>query len=479
MLFRGFSKEQLKRFELFLMSPYFNQSEKLVKFYRLIEPHQPLFDSKKLDKEKLYAGLHAKTEYNDATMRELISELFKLAKAFIAHNKLSENSLDASVLRYDWFFNNNMTKLAHAEVDARESLLKEQTLRDWYYYYHRRFFDLHKFQTTAAQFRSAEHKLLDDLNLFAPIHSLNRDYLISCLSLQIYLLNLARIYKFSLDETLVRQVRFMASNYINKGDTLIDILFNIFQMLRTNNEKYFFELKNRFFQNDKSVPVTVAMEAGVALENFCLKKIREGADHFSAELMPVYRFEVENELFMESHEMNYVYYLNVAVRGAEENDITWTEHFVENYHKFLPQEIRIDAQNFARAHLLFARKKYEEALRLALSCKVPFFISKILLRNLVARIQYELGMWDELQVGFAAYTHHLNDERFTDERKQFFQKFIKAMRQLCELNASYNGEKLMQLSNLVDTQKGFANKKWFKEKIKALADSHSRRNNAG
>jgi hypothetical protein len=105
---------------------------------------------------------------------------------------------------------------------------------------------------------------------------------------------------------------------------------------------------------------------------------------------------------------------------------------------------------------------------MALSCNIPFFVSKILIRNLVARAQYELDMPDELQVELQAHQHHLRDEKLTEDRRQHLQTFITVMRQLGELKGNYNAKKLKQLSEQVEMQKGFANKKWFQEKIREL-----------
>jgi hypothetical protein len=77
-------------------------------------------------------------------------------------------------------------------------------------------------------------------------------------------------------------------------------------------------------------------------------------------------------------------------------------------------------------------------------------------------------MLDELEVELYAHRHHIKDEKLTEERRDHLETFITVMKQLAELKGNYNRGKLINLSRQVDGHKGFANKKWFQEKIKEL-----------
>jgi hypothetical protein len=467
-LFKSFNANEFKAFDDFLLSPYFNQSDKLVKFFRLIKPHFPLFESDKLEKEKLYKALHGKSPYSDSTMRELISEMFKLSGVFLAHNNLKQNNPEAGLIRYEWFFSRQLEKLAEAEMQSLKVVLDSYSPHDAGYYRHRWLSDRHQFEIMASRFIGSEYKLLQELNLFEHVHSLNREYLVNSFTQYTYLLALARIYKFTLNPERLGELHVMAQHYIDKGDTVIDILYNIFQLNRTDEAKYYYGLKEKFLADDMIVPKIIMLEAGIALENYCSKKLRDGEDSFSREVMEIYRFEVEHNYAREDENLNQVFYLNVAIRGAESDYVDWTSDFIESHKKFLSPELQEDSYNFAKAHVLFARKNYLEALRLALTSKVPFFVSKIILRNLIARAHYELGMLDELEVELYAHRHHIKDEKLTEERRDHLETFITVMKQLAELKGNYNRGKLINLSRQVDGHKGFANKKWFQEKIKEL-----------
>jgi len=465
-LLRSFSTHEMKAFENFLLSPYFNQSTKLVRLFKLIEPYHPGFESDRIKKEKIYKLLHGgKADYNDATMRELISDLFKQARIFIAHEQLRKDNLEASMLRYQWLHARQLAKLSEAEIEQHRALVDNHPVHDHHYYHHRRQQDIKKFEFVTEQSQGSEDKLMQQFDFFATVHSLNREYLINCLTIHIYLLTLSNIYKFTLDQPMLKQIETLALLYINRGDIVLDLYFNIFKLAQTREEAFFFELKKRLFQKDRRVPLVLMHEAGINLENFCLGKIRLGEDKFTHEVMEIYRFEADNNLLTHNNSLSYILYCNIAARGAQTGEIAWTDTFIEQNKKLLPEEYRDDVYAYAKAHVLFGGGNYKEALKLSLSCNIPFFVVKILLRNLVARIQYELDMLDELQILLRSMQHHLKDEKLTEDRRQHLQTFITMMRQLCELKGNYNRPKLEELSNKLEMHKGFADKKWFREKL--------------
>ena len=474
-LLKEFSEDEMKQFSLFLASPYFNQSEKLLKFFRLLEPHHPLFDSKKLEKEKLYTALHGKSKYNDSTMRELISDLFKLAKTFLSHEGLQKDALAGSVIRYKWLFDHQIDKLAHAELEQRSTMLDNYVQHDDYYYYQRWLYDLHKFEEVSEKFRSAEHKLIREFDVFTHIHSLNRDFLVNSFMMHNYLLTLARMFKFPVEETLMNLLVELAQPYINKSDAVFDIYFNIFQLTRTFDEKYYFQLRDRFLEYDKSVPKVILAEAGISLENYCTRKIREGDDYYSHETMRIFRFEVEHDLHQSNGKLSYTFYMNVATRGSATGDLDWSENFIETQKENLPEEYRDEVYNYAKAQILFGRRKFEEALRMAITCNITFLFSKIMIRTMVARIQYELGMMDAMKNELDTLPHHLKDERLPEERRQFFQQLVHKLKQLADLRESYTRQKWVQLTDEVEQMKGLSNRTWFTEKLKEMQNIKSRK----
>jgi hypothetical protein len=473
-LLKSYSSREIKRFDNFLDSPYFNKNQQLLRFYRLLSVHHPKMESSKLAKEKVYVRLYGKLEYKDKTMRDLTSELFKLAKTFLIHEEVGKNDLEASVILQQWLTDHKLDKFQKSELDNRKILLDTYTQKDNRYYHHQWLYQLHKFEVTGTNLQDAEFKLLKDFDLLTPVHALNRSYLLQLFSMHHYILAISSIYNFPYDKTALRHIETLAMAYINKGDLLIDLYFLILKLAETQEENYYFELKKLVFSNTTALPTFELVQSCIALGNYCERKARDGWAQFTLEALQVFKFELAHSLYLEDGKMSCIYYHNVIIRGLEANEIDWVEDFIETYKDKLWDEYKLDYYDYARAHLLFVRKNFREALRLALATNLPI-LTRILARGLTCRAQYELEMFDELFVTLGNFPYLLKDGRLTDERRQHFQFFITLMRQLADLKITYNYEKTVKLLRQVEAQKGLMNRPWFLDKVNELLSARARK----
>lgn len=450
-----------------MLSPYFNQSRKLADFYNLLYKYSPDFDSPKLQKEKVYRVLYKDRPYNDNNMRELMSDTFKMVNTFLAHDEFSKQELTQSEVKYDWMLKQELYNLAHAEVYATDKILGDNIIHEDYYYY-RWQNSLRVMELEAVRYRGEEYKMFGELDLMAHINDLNIYYLFNSLKSHIYLLSLSRIYKVSLDDSPLIHLENLALHYIDKGNAAIDLLFSIYLLARRQDDESFFGLKERMFKNESSIPNHLKGEASVVLENYCSKRFRDGEERFAKEAFEVYRFVVENDLHFESGGVSSVFYCNVALRGSELGEFEWVRNFIESTKNYLPEDQREYSYLYSTAHLLFAEKKFKEALRTALLCNIPLFVMKILIRILIARCQYELGMMDEFENELNTLRHHLNDEKLTDDRRAHWQTFITASRRLMAVTGLPDYAKMQDLVGFIENAKSMPNRKWFFEKIENL-----------
>jgi hypothetical protein len=81
-ILKTFSKQEIKSFERFLDSRYFNESEKIRKLYRLLVNHYPLFVSVRLNEENLSRELNPNLNFNKSTFKSLLSDLSTLSERF-------------------------------------------------------------------------------------------------------------------------------------------------------------------------------------------------------------------------------------------------------------------------------------------------------------------------------------------------------------------------------------------------------------
>ena len=84
LLLKTLSPGELKQFRDFVHSPFFNKEKVLKNLADYLKICHPEYDKKHMEKEKVFEFLYPGKKYNDALMRNIISNMLRLANEFLA-----------------------------------------------------------------------------------------------------------------------------------------------------------------------------------------------------------------------------------------------------------------------------------------------------------------------------------------------------------------------------------------------------------
>jgi hypothetical protein len=130
------SPREIKEFELFLMSPYFNTRGLLAKLFLIIKKYYPAFDMAVYSKEKVFEELYGKKKINAGIMNEAYSALYRMALKYLQQQQAEKKfaSLEISMLdtlrgkKLDSQFNklnNKINLYLLQESDNRNNLIDQ------------------------------------------------------------------------------------------------------------------------------------------------------------------------------------------------------------------------------------------------------------------------------------------------------------------------------------------------------------------
>jgi len=91
-IFKTFEKTDLKRFEDFLKSPYFNKKTNVVALFNIIKTHFPDYKTENLKKETVWKKLYPDKNFNYGVMKNFIHDLTKLAENYLQTQILESGS---------------------------------------------------------------------------------------------------------------------------------------------------------------------------------------------------------------------------------------------------------------------------------------------------------------------------------------------------------------------------------------------------
>ena len=91
-LLSSLSVWELKSFEKYVASPFFNLNENVSKLLAVLIQHYPEFESEKLAEQSIYKDLFVKQRFNHQRLRYVMTDLTYLLEDFLAYNVYYENS---------------------------------------------------------------------------------------------------------------------------------------------------------------------------------------------------------------------------------------------------------------------------------------------------------------------------------------------------------------------------------------------------
>ena len=466
-LLMSFSKEELKDFGLVVKSPYFTREKIHLRLFDILKKYHPLYPENKVEKKKIYRLLYPDREYNDGAMKNIISDFLKLETDY----------LRIKGMRSDNFYNEHF--LMKELIKRNEPVLFGKT---------RKKTEVFLNSTYKNQTYFLNNILMDEIteNFYTKIHDrfispefekslLENSLLYTILQILYFnskILNTNKLVKEIKNETIFDEE---VSGFLEgKGavylkQVYINSHYLMYKLLKTGNEKYFFELKKILTTRHIEIEKFTLRTLFTSIENYAVGKINSGILDFYRELFFIYRFMTEQKLYSGSFgHMRHIFYLNTVSIGLEAGEMKWTEKFINDYKNEVYDEFRESSYNLASAILCYWKKDFENAFRLASKIQQDDFAFKINIRSLYLKIYFDLNETESF------YSHIDAMKQFYTKSKQVpgnFRKllpdYVNYTKLLFNIKNGLSNEKtdLVKIKREITGNKSLMNKTWLLRKV--------------
>jgi len=257
-------------------------------------------------------------------------------------------------------------------------------------------------------------------------------------------------YNFDIDLNFIEKV----IEYVRERDfenkKIILLYYYMFMInLKWNDENYFFELKKLTDECSDMLTQAEQFNLYTAIQAHCQRKLGGGDIKYRA-----YFFEACKNMVLKNactadddgiiHPLTYK---NIAKAGAAEKQFSWTNDFIKNYRKKLPQAFQNNVYHFSLAYNCFMKKDYEKSLENLSVIRYENVYDKAEVNRLMMQIYYEMGWTEELFSLTDTYKHFLhNDKLIADDQKKAIGNFVNLLISLYKIKTgahdSYNKERL-------------------------------------
>ncbi len=252
----------------------------------------------------------------------------------------------------------------------------------------------------------------------------------------------------------------------------LELIQNDLKMNSGKNELSAFKnLRKIVFENYESLSNTLLLYYLKRLNVYCTIEIANGNYGLNKELFDNYRFMIEKKLFFLDGipDLRLVDYRIILFTALKNNEIEWTEKFINESVGMIKEESRNNIINFGYAVLMFHKKNYSESLDHISMIKHELLPITIDIYVLKSKIFYEMGFFDTGKSVADSLRHFIKNNRvLSDVLKNSLKSFYTYFNTLLSLNNNFNEVKLNKLLSDIESSNGTWNKIWLTEKTNEL-----------
>ncbi len=481
-ILKTFSENEIRQFECFLESPFFNESLKLRKFYSSLLRHYPDFNTESMCEEKLSFEINPNLPYNKSTIKTLFFDLANCAEEFMKINVFKKKKAEAEDFLREDYARRKLYKYAEQNARKMLSTIDNESNFSSGYFYNRHCILTDIFNCLKVNSNNSSPEFLKNLS-----EILNERG--KCLT---YLFLEEMLFQYNMLLTLKKTFKITEeNNYIIKlfnkidFDEFLEFIIPetdneccslIFELNLANyrafkdfeNEENYHQFKSLLVKNLNKLNNDQIYVNFIRLIRYCMMKPLESQSGFDfrSELFNIYKFILSKKYYvMGVHDFLPVeLYRTVLKLGLELKKFKWTLEFIKRYKDELRENVRENMFNFSLAEYYFHKKRFDMAMRYFHKLELNHFMLRVDLRNLMLMTYYELDLYENAISLIDSYKHFLsNTDMLSDLEKSKCKYFIKAVQYMIKYKTS--GKPISKLEIEKILSEDFHNKSWAKERF--------------
>ncbi len=480
-ILKAFNEEDVKKFTLFLESPYFNHSKKVARLYKILKQFHPDYSSQKFTNRYLKKKIGTKS---DSTLKNLFADFYPLCEKYLSCNNFLNDGFEFDIQLISALNSKNLESTCLENIskvkDKIESEKEFHTVHLSYY------FQLSNFQYNIEMFSKAVKKksdLDDHLEHYTNSHDyIFYFYFLNSLNAYIMMLNICKLTNQNPKETKLGKFfdTFFPIDKINlllhtpyalKNEFLRDIFEIKWLYVLIRLDKDMFKHSKRFIDLLKKHSTKLHIDEKYNFYKvFSIwypsviqqKDFEEYEFNFYDNLLEQKAYKSSGHDYMTVRD-----FVMLIIRGVTTGRYKWTDNLIENCITILEPKYHLSVNSLKNVYLnILHNKDYVKAL-IHLNEIQHFNELKLKkeIKYLSIILYYELREYNITISKIEIFSKFLNNKEVPLQEKEIYCKFIKYIKILTlhrlEEKEIEPGEIKKQILKL----DYFISKNWLLEKI--------------
>jgi len=456
---------ELNRLHRFILSPYFNRNEPIIRLFEWIKEDLKAPKEVGLNKEELwqicFGGLD---DFNDGRFRKLQSDLLRLIEEYYAQESFEANPIHKAKYLLESIYQNKLEHLKLGALKTAQRFAENQKLKPASFYYYQYEIEQSNFNISRFQTERSEKS-----NIEAIAENLDRFYLAEKLRYYCTILNHQHLtalnYKMLFIDEIIEHVE--ANDY---SDTPPIIIYHqILLSYKHPNEKKHYENIKKLIENHILLfPETEIGEILDSALNYCIKRMNAGESEFVKEAYDLYKDWLNRGLLLIRGRIDAFHFKNIVTAGLRMSEFDWVEKFIQDYAIHLEESQRYNSVSFNLAQLSFYKKDYAKVIQQLSKVEYDDITYNLNSKTLLMASYYELDEIEALNSLLDTFRVYLSrNQKIPSFRRKHYLTTIAIVRKLAKIIPN-DLVAIDKLSKQVESTQGVVSKNWILEKLEAL-----------
>ena len=469
---QSLSPLEMKRFDKFVHSPYFNSHEDTIALFEVLKAYYPDFDHPGLDHQEIFTQLYPAKRFQANQIYTLNKYLLNLLLDFLAQEEIeNESFLSRDLALKRALYKKQLHKFLPRLIEKSEEKLESHPYRNANFF--RESYRLEELKTEYVvnlKNRSVE------TSYKTAMEQLDAYYLVQKLSYVFALLNRQRVLANEEDIQLLEEIVSFCEKKDLSDWPVVEIYFQTVMMLKSpNGSNYFNKLRKNLPQKSHWFEKEELTALYTSLINFCTQRYKRGNMAFLRYMFDLYKEMLELDILFTVPHVASLFYKNVVTLGLKLKEGEWTEQFIKTYKDRIDPQYRKGVFNYNMANLHFFKGEYSKCLKFLQRVEIIDPFIKLNYDMLLMKTYYECGEIEALYslcASFSAYIRRNN--ALSANNKQAYLNMAKYMRRLAKVKF-VNKHRLPALRESFYEVSLLVERDWIAEKIEELSKNLRRR----
>lgn len=464
-LLKNLSPYEMNKLRKFIVSPYFNKSEKIITFFDALKAD--ILKKKLKNKEHYYKLIYLNQSFNDQKFRNLNSDLFQLTLKFLAQEEYEKdhqsqaNNLIISVKERD------LKALFEKSISTAYKWMDKIYYQDGNTYLQKFNLEKNIFNlTTEFEKKTAIRKNERGLAVLKINDHLDYFYMIEKLKYYNSYLSWKKIVNVEYEFPYINRVLAIVKTHKTELPPALQIYFEMYKIaINDKNKEGYENLKKLIFKYSNLFRHEDNKEQYEALINYSVRQINVGNSEYYEDLLSIYNKGIDTEALLEKGQLSPTSFRNICFLSLRMQKIEWTENFINEKIHLVESQFRENAYKFNLSRLYFYKKEYNKVIETVREVEFNDPLYAYMSKTMIMLSYYELYDDEALSYFADSFATYMRRSKSSSEKvRRDYLNFIKYMKKM--VRARYETKlypnikkELLQLSHI-------ASKPWFLEKLK-------------